>query len=380
MMFKQLVFVLFHISLLEVKCLYKGDSCTKINKIGNCLPLSDCKPIRDEIDKAGNPMPPYMAKKLLKIKCGFDRQEPMVCCKGGFEIKTGKLNFTIRHGSAIEDHPNFKMLPTECGVSNDIFRIGGGTITGLFEMPWMVLLSYEHTELGPYYGCGGTLINEWYVLTAAHCIKLLSEKLRLNGVILGEHNTGTDPDCFDPKNCAPPVRNVTIDEAIIHENYKPTRLLNDIAIIRLSEPANFSLDSMKPICLPTTENLQKEASLEEKGLAAGWGITEKDIQSNVLLSVELPIVSKEKCIEMYKNLLQLSDSQFCAGGMIGKDACSGDSGGPLLYTSKQENQMRYMQRGIVSSGLKDCAPGGVPTVYTKVSYYIEWILNNMRDV
>lgn len=70
---------------------------------------------------------------------------------------------------------------------------------------------------------------------------------------------------------------------------------------------------------------------------------------------------------------------MCAGGVKGKDSCSGDSGGPLLYVSQNGKKQRYMQQGIVSYGSQDCAIGGYPTIYTKVSYYIDWILDNIHS-
>lgn len=71
---------------------------------------------------------------------------------------------------------------------------------------------------------------------------------------------------------------------------------------------------------------------------------------------------------------------MCAGGIQSKDSCGGDSGGPLLFPGRSGNSgYRYVQRGIVSFGSKQCGVGGVPGVYTRVAFYMDWILDNISD-
>lgn len=77
---------------------------------------------------------------------------------------------------------------------------------------------------------------------------------------------------------------------------------------------------------------------------------------------------------------QIYDSQLCAGGVPEKDSCGGDSGGPLMYPGKAQGVgVRYVQRGIVSFGSKRCGIGGYPGVYTRVSDYMMWILDNIHE-
>lgn len=434
---------------------FDGDSCVADDLPGKCRVLSTCPSLINEIRKAGTPMPTHLRMKLQTLTCGFQYDEPIVCCAiphthvddqdaGDFwpatmshgmgvtsnvnhgtrpkpasstsgwviddekdsydrNIYTNKPNFndfnenkndddTNKSGDKINSnnneappdvrrHRNFRLLPTDCGmIESD--RIWGGNRTHLFEMPWMVLISYESAR-GIKLSCGGTLINEWYVLTAAHCVSFLGNRLKLSGVILGEYDVRTDPDCERVEGelqCASNIKNVTIDSVIPHPGYSPQNLFDDIALVRLSESADFTLDNLKPICLPTTPELQRETLVGAQGVVAGWGATEDGLQSSVLLSVELPIVSNEDCQDSYNGSPQIYARQMCAGGVPDKDSCGGDSGGPLMYPGVVGSKgTRYIQRGIVSYGSKRCGIGGYPGVYTRVAYYMDWILDNIRN-
>ncbi|KAH9636614.1 hypothetical protein HF086_003432 [Spodoptera exigua] len=102
------------------------------------------------------------------------------------------------------------------------------------------------------------------------------------------------------KFCAPNIRNVSIDTVIAHPGYSPQNLVDDIALIRLAEPADFSLDSMKPLCLPVSPELQRESLVGLNAVVAGWGVTEDGLESSVLLSVDLPVISNSDCMAAYR--------------------------------------------------------------------------------
>ncbi|XP_053613895.1 CLIP domain-containing serine protease HP8-like isoform X2 [Plodia interpunctella] len=407
-----------------VRRIFTGESCEIDGQLGSCSALEKCKPLVAEVKRAGSPMPLHMRKKLQKLNCGFDFDEPLVCCVSTRDDTNGagkpmwhnvdpddvpsrgkpkpdvwnkgpNLVPNPLDGNPfvdappenyppgdIRNHPNFHLLPTDCGLVYENDRILGGKRTSLFEMPWMVLIAYDSAR-GRKLSCGATLISEWYVLTAAHCVTLLGDRLTLRGVVLGEHDVRQDPDCERTVNitsCAPSVLNVDIDEVQAHTGYTRQTLHDDIALIRLAEPANFSLDSMKPICLPTTPELQKQDLVGHLGVVAGWGATEDGLQSPILLSVELPVISNKDCMAAYNGTIRLYDGQLCAGGVPDKDSCGGDSGGPLMYYGSVGGVgNRMVQRGIVSYGSKRCGIGGFPGVYTRVGSYMKWILDHMRD-
>lgn len=111
-------------------------------------------------------------------------------------------------------------------------------------------------------------------------------------------------------------------------------------------------------------------------MVTGWGVTEQHVSSTVMLKVKLPIFPLDQCAAVYKRNTQIWHKQMCAGGEVDKDSCGGDSGGPLQGYTRYSRTVQY---GIVSFGNRICGFGGFPGVYTRVDYYLDWILDNMRD-
>lgn len=111
----------------------------------------------------------------------------------------------------------------------------------------------------------------------------------------------------------------------------------------------------------------------------GWGVTELGSHSQDLLQAKLPPVNIEQCKEIYKRITQVWYKQICAGGYNNVDSCVGDSGGPLQAESIYNNAPRMVQYGIISYGLDQCGTEGFPGVYTNIAYYMDWILDTMRE-
>lgn len=109
---------------------------------------------------------------------------------------------------------------------------------------------------------------------------------------------------------------------------------------------------------------------------SGWGFQGKGTnQSTVKLKLNIPITENTNCERRFG---KLSVMQLCAGGEDKKDSCRGDSGGPLMTTHLANKTARWYQEGVVSFGVGDCGRLGVPSVYTRVSKYYKWILDNIR--
>ncbi|KAJ9069143.1 Epidermal growth factor-binding protein type B [Entomophthora muscae] len=230
-------------------------------------------------------------------------------------------------------------------VSGNI--LGGREVAPKFKYDWITSLAYQGNHM-----CGGVMLNSQTVLTAAHCV-------------FGEQKDWVAR--FHRHN----ISMATVEEMgreskllsrAIHPDYNKTgRHENDIAALRVTtRAASF-------IFLDTGDLTRTGVQLH----VIGWGITEAwNGASSVLREVFVPVFPKDKCKVVYP---ELDASQFCAGyAEGGKDACKGDSGGPIFYQS----QLGYTLVGLVSYG-EGCAEKGYPGVYTSIAATKQFILYHL---
>lgn len=247
----------------------------------------------------------------------------------------------------------------------------------LGEYPWLARIRYYKGNNRYGFHCGGVLIHEQYVLTAAHCIEGVPSSWVVYQVRLGEHDIMTEIDCEpkDPTDCADAVVDVLISAYVVHPDYYKENGAdyNDIALLQLSESVNFT-SFVSPICLPTTRALQMEDLAHKEVMVAGWGQTENRTSSTTKLQLRVPIWENDNCSDVFRPFsLDIAPTQLCAGGQKGKDSCRGDSGGPLMWFRVKE----WYLVGVVSFGLEKCGTDGVPGVYTRMSEYMNWVLDTM---
>lgn len=204
-----------------------------------------------------------------------------------------------------------------------------------------------------YHICGGSLIQETIVVTAAHCVD--SEYVvRLLSVRVGTSIINSGGQIIK-------VRHVKV-----HEDWKIKGMINDIALIYLeSKP---QVQYAHPINLPTKNIIiPNKAEIS----VTGWGATQEGgAIAQILQEVIVPYVPLERCRYLYRHsTVEVTDVMMCAGvdGTGGKDACQGDSGGPAVYRGKLV--------GIVSWG-RGCARALFPGVYTRIDKYLDWIKMN----
>ncbi|KXJ68965.1 hypothetical protein RP20_CCG000765 [Aedes albopictus] len=267
--------------------------------------------------------------------------------------------------------PSVMNDPT-CGAQGDD-RISKGEIALPFDYPWMALLN--DAALG--FVCGGTLISNRYVLTAAHCVK----RRNITFVRLGENDIEQIEDCItldDEIICTPDPQDISIEDRFIHPEYSERNKANDIALLRMASPAIIG-DSVKTICLPDGNPEQRKLK-PWSFIVSGWGMTEFGSPSNVLRFAKLPAVSLEACSIRVRNLhssVRLGDGHICAGGVNATDNCRGDSGGPLHYISNDTS--RFVQQGIVAFGIRKCGEESEPGVYTNVGQFLSWLIQHVNE-
>ncbi|XP_049854824.1 serine protease snake-like [Schistocerca gregaria] len=242
--------------------------------------------------------------------------------------------------------------------------IVGGEDTDVGEFPHMAAIGYQ-VDGNLVWSCGGSLISEYYVLTAAHCTRI--GKYPAVIVRLGEMNLKRDDDGAQPVD-------YHIADLVRHPEYKGPSKYNDIALLRLSERVDFN-KFIRPACLYTHDKFSVS-----KTVATGWGKIEyAGKSSDTLRKVVLDIIDNKMCNNLWKSLGKLTTlprgiapSMMCAGVLTGgKDTCQGDSGGPIQISTKG-NQCVYHVIGVTSFG-NYCAGEDSPGIYTRVSSFIPWI-------
>lgn len=332
-----------------------------------CTLLTDCPKL---LDLLKNPTLDSI-RELQAATCFINKRQPWVCCP-----------------APVTEPPKVikeSLLPPNCGLVGDV-RVVGGEDAPIDAYPWKAVLGYRIGGLPEiHFECGGSVINERYIMTAAHCVNanILNEReLELAVIRLGEWDLSTEMDCTNTSNgsrfCAPPVQDFDFEEVIEHPSYDNRTLFSDdIALIRLSKPINFltSAGFIQPVCLPPADLSLSAEARSQGAIVAGWGVTEKGIQSDRLQHLILPFVENKECNERYRG--NLVAEQICMGGEAGKDSCRGDSGGPLIMKAGSEREVS-MQIGIVSYGPTSCGQKGFPGVYTSVSHYRSWVEETLR--
>ncbi|XP_018396099.1 PREDICTED: venom protease-like [Cyphomyrmex costatus] len=253
--------------------------------------------------------------------------------------------------------------PPEYGYNNSsVHRIVGGRYAKLGEFPWAVLIG-RIVGNSIYGTCGGSLIGNRFVLTAAHC-KGSNMAVLVADLDINDNNDGATPYLSK------------VQWIRIHPNYIAERYENDIAVIKTVDYITYT-QYRSAIRLP--DATMKNQNLDGRRVfVCGWGDTEYQGQpSSILKVVNVNVINLATCANAYKNYPATIDNRvFCAGVMEGgKDSCQGDSGGPLMI---QESGKKPYIIGVVSNGYR-CAEPGFPGIYTKVASFLDFIYNTMAQ-
>ncbi|XP_046669644.1 complement factor D-like [Homalodisca vitripennis] len=246
-------------------------------------------------------------------------------------------------------------------VTSHNVSLYGGEAAWAGEHPHMALVGFG-PEIRILWTCGGSLISERFVLSAAHCSELKGLG-KARWVLLG---------AIDIRDKDSPMRQqFQIVEHYVHKDYHSPLLYNDIVLFRLDRDVQFTM-FVVPACL-----YQGLTEPEGRAVVTGWGRNESAGPTmNVLQKATLSFLSPETCkermgvdMETYPEGIH-PPSQFCAWEHR-KDTCRADSGGPLVKAEK--DSCLAEQVGITSFGPRACGETDIPGTYVRVAYFLPWI-------
>ncbi|KAL1417975.1 hypothetical protein MTO96_005962 [Rhipicephalus appendiculatus] len=250
-----------------------------------------------------------------------------------------------------------------CGKAVPFSRIVNGKTVSRDKMPWIVFVRTSFQEDSEAYTnqfCSGSIVSHSFIVTAAHCLTTKKETVATDVVVY--YNSSQIED--GPQ--------VNVKRYARHPDFILRLYANDIAILQLEKPLKFD-KFVSPVCLP-----RKPLNIAGKRLLiAGWGLTtEGGLDSQQLRYItkgELPFNQCKPLLHTEAQLLLNETIVICTSAR-NKDACAGDSGGPVTMWDEHGKSVLV---GIVSFGY-GCARADEASGYTRVATFVPWVLSTMK--
>ncbi|XP_075989434.1 venom protease-like isoform X8 [Anticarsia gemmatalis] len=377
------IFVFLFVSHVGSEHVPEGTPCSWGDVKGQCVSVYRCLSAVKDIENRNYPP-----------TCSYNGTTPIICCTDcelvpdtrlyifnpvlGILIKSGTsrakdkcVDFIINVDYPCKDNRDefrYRVVRIEncTRVIPDLDGspyVAGGRSAVQAEYPHMALLGYGESIDTADWLCGGSVISERFILTAAHCVSGPNVgKVKYIG--LGILRRSDPPEQWQRYN---------VKTIITHPGYKPPSKYHDIALLETDREIAFNRD-VRPACLHVDDQIDNYAT------ATGWGaLGHRRELSDTLQAVGLHLFTPEECSQNYpkhRHLLNGYDhtTQMCYGDRMDTnsptDTCAGDSGGPLQ--SIEHERCVYTILGVTSYG-RECGTSGGTGMYTRVRPYVSWI-------
>lgn len=251
-----------------------------------------------------------------------------------------------------------------CGRVVPLSRIVNGQRVSRVKMPWIVFLRATfrlHSQVPASMTCSGSIVSPSFIVSAAHCLTGTSQSTVASSVVVYYNSTEIQSG---PK--------IHAKHFARHPKFLLSVYANDVAVLQLERPLNFD-KFVAPVCLP-----KKQVNIAGRPLLiAGWGLTKEGGQDSdtlrYIIKKEMPYKQCKAFLHTAAQLILNETIVICVAARF-KDACTGDSGGPVTTWNKRG---RFFQVGIVSFGY-GCARKNETSGYTRVAHFVPWILSIMK--
>ncbi|XP_046968093.1 brachyurin-like [Vanessa cardui] len=241
-------------------------------------------------------------------------------------------------------------------------RMLGAVTSERSSRPYQVALYLRVGETGEIGFCGGSLVHQQWVLTAAHCCFHGDEKVTHAQAILGAYSLY---DRYENGR-----RLINVDEFIVHPEWDPNTFENDLALLKLQNSVQTS-DTINIVRLPYLSTVSSNfAGLG--AIASGWGIASEGVPfiSPTLREQRLTVITDNLCNTLYFHNLP---SNVICGFSVTSGTCKGDNGGPLTIFSNITEETILI--GVASFIAAEGCNNDMPSVFTRVQHRLNWISN-----